>query len=183
MSPLRNNLLLVIIMTCITIGSCEPSKEEQDKKCTENQLAKSEQGSIKVVFDASRSINKPTADHNLFDATLLEFHGEVILIDCRNTAARTSTISCSFNPSVLTAGKSTYSFWVAPPDYHDFFFTSNLEFCQVSYYMSAKFSDGKTYKSDIVYASTNQVKYWNGKWDQTSSSTFSSYTNWLLVAK
>jgi len=168
-------------MVIFIFESCEPTNEEKDKRCQENALAKNEMGSIKVIFEATRSTNSPDASHNLFDATKLEFHGEVILIDCRQEVTRNSQINCSFNPSVLTAGKNTYSFWVSPPDYHDFLFTNKLEYCQVSYYLLAKFSDGKTYKSDIIYASTNEVRYWNGHWDQISSSSLSAYLNWQLT--
>jgi hypothetical protein len=44
--------------------------------------------------------------------------------------------------------------------------------------MIAHFADGKKFKSDIISASTGEVRTWNGNWDQNVNSSLTEYTNW-----
>jgi len=175
-------LIFSAFLICsLSLNRCDflvSKEEEAELRCTAFQLPSKEKGSLRITLSASRSVNRPDKDHNLLDAVQLDFYGAVTLIDCHSAAVNGSKIECSLNPSLLTAGKNSFVFWVSPPDYHEFIMTNSLESFLVRYYMIAHFADGKKFKSDIISASTGEVRTWNGNWDQTINSSLTEYTNW-----
>lgn len=171
---------LISLTGCSFFGS---DQEETELRCTAYQLSVKKQGSMMITLSASRSTNKPDKANNLFDAVVLEFHGAVTMVDCHNASVNSSKIECSLNPALMTSGKNSYVFWITPPDYHTFVLTNSLEYFLIRYYMIAQFANGRRYKSDIISASTAQIKDWNGRWDQVINSTLSEYTNWQLLGR
>jgi hypothetical protein len=164
MRPLKTNLILAIIMSYLTFGSCEPgSDKEADKKCDENKLTTVFDRYIEVNYEFARGINLPAAGHDALDAVELTFTGSVRKMDCRDQESSFFKIDCSTYPSLLAKGKTSYKFPVLPakPDQSFYFhFYNNLEYISVLYTMRVVFNDGTIYQSTETYSNTNRIKYW-----------------------
>jgi hypothetical protein len=160
-----SNLILAISLASFSFGGCKaPSDEEAQKQCDDNKLTTVFDRYINVNYEFARGINIPTAGHDALDALTLTITGSVRKMNCLDDESSFDKINCTFYPSLVANGKSSYKFLLSPGKPAENFFIhfyNKLEYVSVKIYMKVVFSDGKIYQSSETYSNTNRIKYWS----------------------
>lgn len=159
MNPQKISLLLSVIISIMTVGSCEIfTDEDTDKICGENVLNIKIDMPVQCLLTLWTNQDYPTAEHKVSKAAELQCTGYIRKIDCNGGENGYYELNYTIFPKEkFTIGVGTYIFNIGPQN--KFSFANKRDYISITYKMKLIFDDGRKYESDEIVKNSDRFSY------------------------